>query len=130
MASRRFGPTDGFLAAYVPGNGHVLYPDGQAKQLPAGSRIHFQIHYTPNGVASTDQLALGLVVSDAPPAEEVHTIGIADTRLRIPAGAANHVEGTSLRLPADVRVLSMTPHMQNDLVEKRNKRFGLTNLWS
>ena len=107
----RFGPTDGFLAAYVPGNGHVRYEEGRAKHLPAGSRIHFQIHYTPNGVQRTDQLAIGLVVSDVPPREAIQTIGIADTSIRIPPGSERHIEGTTIRLPDDVTLLSLTPHM-------------------
>lgn len=107
----RFGPTDGFLGVYVPGNGYALYGDGQAKVIPAGSRIHFQIHYAPNGVATTDQLAIGLRLAAEPPRELIQTIGIADTRLRIPPGASDHEETAVLRVPEDVRVLSVTPHM-------------------
>jgi hypothetical protein len=43
---------EGFFAAYVPGNSHRVLPEGFAKRLPAGARISFQIHYTPNGQAT------------------------------------------------------------------------------
>ena len=108
---RQFGATDGFLAAYVPGNSATIYPDGFAKYVPAGCDLHFQIHYTPNGTATTDQMTLGLLIADEPPTHEMRTIGIADRRLRIPPGAAAHVESATLMLPADVNVFSVTPHM-------------------
>ncbi|MDG2032075.1 MAG: hypothetical protein P8J45_13840 [Phycisphaerales bacterium] len=107
----RFGPTDGFLGAYVPGNGYTMYGDNRAKKLTAGSRIHFQIHYAPNGRERVDQMAIGLVTSTTPPREEIHTIGIADTRIRIAPGSSDHEEQAALDIPEDVRVLSMTPHM-------------------
>jgi len=108
---RRFGPTDGFLAAYVPGNGHTSYAKGAGKRIPAGSTLHFQIHYTPNGRATTDQMAIGLRLAEGPLPTEIRTIGIADTEIRIPPGARDHREGAFLTLPTDVRVLSITPHM-------------------
>ena len=37
------------LAAYVPGLRPLAYPKGMAKRIPAGSKLTFQIHYTPNG---------------------------------------------------------------------------------
>ena len=54
--ARRIGENrGGFFAAYVPGNTHLIYPEGYAKKLPKGSTLVFQIHYTPNGKATTDQ---------------------------------------------------------------------------
>jgi hypothetical protein len=107
----RLGPTDGFLGAYVPGNGSAMYGTNRAKKLSAGSRIHFQIHYAPNGRLRNDQMAIGLLTSRTPPLEEIQTIGIADTRIRIEPGVADHEESAILDIPEDVRVLSITPHM-------------------
>ena len=104
------GVSSGFLAAYVPGYTHLIYPEGYAKKLPKGSRLAFQIHYTPNGTATTDQTRIGLVFAPEAPRHEVHNVGIAKTRFRIPAGAANHEIKASLPVPFDARVLSLFPH--------------------
>jgi len=101
----------GFFAAYVPGNGHRVYPAGFANKLPAGSRLHFQIHYTPFGRATTDQTRLGLKFADEPPRHEVQVTGIANVRLNIPPGEPNHVETATLRVPVDVYATAFMPHM-------------------
>jgi len=101
---------DGFFAAFVPGNGSAVYPDGLAKRLPKGATLFFQLHYTPNGRATTDRTRLGVVYADAP-RHEVRTEGIANERIEIPAGAADHEERAAIRLPADARLLALMPHM-------------------
>ena len=77
---------DGFFAAYVPGNTSSIFPPGFAKKIPAGSTLSFQMHYTPNGKATTDQTRFGLIFSPTPPAHIIQVAGLANPRLRIPAG--------------------------------------------
>ena len=101
----------GFFAAYVPGSDSVVYPGGFAKKLPAGARLVFQIHYTPNGTAVNDQVRMGMLFSPEPPEHEVQVIGIADTRLSIPPGADNHPETASIPVPQPVKILGLMPHM-------------------
>jgi thiol-disulfide isomerase/thioredoxin len=101
----------GFYAAYVPGNDAVIYPEGMAKRLPKGSALMFQIHYTPSGKATTDRMKIGMVFADEPPRHIVRTAAVADRRLAIPPGAANHEETASVRLPADSKLLAFMPHM-------------------
>ncbi len=101
----------GYWAAYVPGNGFHVYPDGFARKIPAGARVSFQIHYTPSGRATEDRLKLGLVFARQPPRYEVKTLTVADHQLDIPPGAADHVEGTTRRAPFDVPVTSLMAHM-------------------
>lgn len=101
----------GYWAVYVPGNGSHRYPEGFARRLPAGSRISFQIHYTPNGRAVSERLELGLVFARTPPRYEVRTLPIPDQDLRIPPGAAHHVETASRRLTHDLPVLSLMAHL-------------------
>lgn len=103
--------SSGFFAAYVPGNDHVIYPDGFAKPLPAGARLHFQIHYTPNGTAVRDQVRLGVIFASERPRHAIQTIGIANPRLSIPPGAEHHPESASIPVPRAVRLLGMMPHM-------------------
>ncbi len=101
----------GYWALYVPGSGSHRYPAGFARRLPAGSRISFQIHYTPNGRAVSERLELGLVFARTPPRYEVRTLPIPDQDLRIPPGAAHHVETASRRLAHDLPVLSLMAHL-------------------
>jgi len=110
---RRLGADEasGYWAAYVPGNDSMVLPEGMARKLPANSSLLFQIHYTPNGKATSDQMKIGLVFADAPPKHLVRTAAVANIRLRIPPGAANHRETGQLRVPADARILAFMPHM-------------------
>lgn len=108
--ARLGGEASGFFAAYVPGNSHLIYPDGYAKKLPKGSTLRFQIHYTPNGTATTDRTRLGLVFAKEPPRHEVHVAGIANLMFQIPPGADNHQVIARLPVPFDARVLALFPH--------------------
>ena len=102
---------DGFYAAYVPGNSFRLLPEGFAKRLPAGSKISFQIHYTPNGHATQDQLKIGFVFAPQPPQYEVHVASLAKPSLNIPPGEANHIEVAETPLPSNMMFMSFMPHM-------------------
>ncbi|HET6410304.1 MAG TPA: redoxin domain-containing protein [Chthoniobacteraceae bacterium] len=103
--------TGGFFAAYVPGNSYVIYPDGFAKPLPAGARLRFQIHYTPNGTATKDQVRIGVKFAPKEPRHIVQVAGIANVRLNIPPGASNHPESGSIPVPREVKVIGFMPHM-------------------
>ncbi len=101
----------GYWAAYVPGNDSVVFPDGMAKRLPKGAVLMFQIHYTPNGKATKDQIKIGVVYQSLTPTHIVRTAAVADRRIEIPPGANNHEEQATVRLPADARLLAFMPHM-------------------
>jgi hypothetical protein len=101
---------EGYWAVYVPGQSVHAYPEGFARKLPAGARLNFQMHYTPNGTATTDTTRIGVVFCDEPK-HEVRTAGIINTHLSIPPGASNHREEASITLPSDATVLSFLPHM-------------------
>ncbi|MGV3722279.1 MAG: redoxin domain-containing protein [Actinomycetota bacterium] len=101
----------GFFGIYVPGNSTLSYPDGFAKKIPAGSRLRFQMHYTPNGKATTDQTRIGLKFAAKPPEHEVRVAGIANILLNIPPGAADHPETARLPVPVEARIMAFLPHM-------------------
>jgi len=103
--------SEGYWAAYVPGNTHNQWPEGFAKKLPAGATISFQIHYTPNGKATQDQLKIGLHFTKETPRYIVHTAAVANPRLNIPAGEANHIEIKEQTVPFDMNVLAYMAHM-------------------
>ena len=100
-----------FWAGYAPGNSTWVYPDGYARRLPKGAKLRFEMHYTPNGRSTQDQTQIGLTFSEEPPRHEVKVAPIANRKLSIPAGAANHEVFADLRLPYDAQILSFLPHM-------------------
>jgi hypothetical protein len=125
----------GFFGIYVPGNSALIYPEGMAKRIPKGAVLRFQIHYTPNGKATTDQTKIGLVFAKQPPRHEVHTASLANLLLSIPPKAANHEVKAQLRVPMDVQVLSYLPHMhlrgkaaRYELVDQTGKRNTLIDI--
>jgi Ca2+-binding EF-hand superfamily protein/mono/diheme cytochrome c family protein len=101
----------GFWGIYVPGNSTLVYPKGFAKRIPKGAKLKFQMHYTPNGTATTDQTRIGLIWAKAPPKHEVRVAGIVNARLSIPPGADNHREEATLRLPMDATIMGFLPHL-------------------
>ena len=101
----------GALAAYVPGNTFVEFPEGVAKKLPAGATLFFQMHYTPTGKATTDRTRIGFRFAKEPPAKTVRTLPVANRRISIPANAPNHVETASRSIPPGIVVRAFMPHM-------------------
>jgi thiol-disulfide isomerase/thioredoxin/mono/diheme cytochrome c family protein len=118
----------GFWALYVPGSSTLVYPSGFAKRLPRGTRLRFQMHYTPNGTATEDITQIGMIFAKEPPKHEVRVAGIINPKLNIPAGAANHEEVAWHGIPSDVQVLAFLPHMhlrgkacRYDLIKKNGE---------
>lgn len=110
--------TSDLLLVYAPGSAPDEWADGMAKFVPAGSDLVFQMHYTTNGTADTDQTSVGLVFAKTPPKQRVITLQLNNHALIIPPGADNfrvEVQGT---LPHDATLLSLFPHMH-----LRGKRF-------
>lgn len=101
----------GFWGIYVPGNSTLVYPTGFAKRIPKGAKLKFQMHYTPNGTATTDQTRIGLIWASEPPRHEIRVAGIVNARISIPPGADNHREEAALRLPFDATITGFLPHM-------------------
>ncbi len=103
--------SEGYWAAYVPGNTKQIYPEGFARKLPAGATVRFQIHYTPNGKAVQDTMRIGLLFAKEPPKYVVHTSALPNPRIRIPAGAPQHVETAQRKLPVGVNAMALMAHM-------------------
>ncbi|MFN9717167.1 MAG: EF-hand domain-containing protein [Planctomycetota bacterium] len=113
----------GYWAAYVPGNSGQIYPRGFARKLPAGATVSFQIHYTPNGIATRDQLKLGIHFADEEPQFAVTTIPLADRNLNIPPNEPDHVESITRPVPNDIHVMAYMAHLH---VRGKAFRFDLT----
>jgi peroxiredoxin len=105
------GFIDNWLAGHVPGARPMILPDGMAKLVPAGSRLLFQIHYTPNGVVQEDQTSIGLVFADPKVVrKQVRTEMVFNPRFEIPAHADDYPVDAEDTLEQDTYVLNLVPH--------------------
>ncbi len=110
-----------YLAAAVPGETSYVYPPGYGKRLPAGSKLVFQVHYTPNGKQRFDRSSVAMIFCDEPPELEVITDAVFEWDLRIPPGADNHEVRAKRTLFEDTAVVAFLPHMHT-----RGKDFRYT----
>lgn len=110
-SKQRFDELNGYFAVYVPGTSTMIYPEGVAKRVPAGSELRFQMHYTPNGKAVEEQTRVGFYFADEAPAYEAQVASVANPKIHIPAGAPNHAEYGHRLIRDDITVLGFLPHL-------------------
>jgi len=101
------------IAGYSPGMNPMLATDGTtAMHVPAGSKLVFQLHYTPNGTPHSDRSYVGFKFTDPEKVKYVaRSTAVANPIFAIPAGADDYgvtAEGT---FEHDTLLANMTPHM-------------------
>lgn len=129
----RFG--EHILGAYVPGDAPVILPKGYARKVPKGSRLLFEVHYTPNGKAGKDRSMIALCYAKGPPTHEVRNASVMTARFQIPPGADNYEVKASQTFPKPTTLYIFTPHMhvrgkafKFELVTPDGKRETLCNV--
>ena len=75
------------LAGTAPGDMPLKLPPGMAKKVPAGSKLVFQMHYTPNGTAQKDRSSIGLIFAKEPPQRQVWSLPVMNPGFAIPPGS-------------------------------------------
>jgi hypothetical protein len=101
----------GYFMGYVPGTSSIVFPAGQAKLLPKGATLLFQIHYTPNGKATSDQTKLAIRFAKEVPKQEVQVYGIVNRTFIIPPNAPAHSDKNTVTVPRDIMVTALMAHM-------------------
>ncbi len=100
------------LVGYAPGSVPVELKDGIAMKVPAGSKLLFEMHYTPNGYESEDRSYAGVKFMEK---DEVTKLikgkAVVTNRFRIPPHDDHHEVTESYRSSRDELLVSMTPHM-------------------
>jgi peroxiredoxin len=99
------------FAQIVPGGRAIVLPDGFAKRVPAGARFLFQLHYTPNGTATTDRTRMALRFADQPVRSEVAARAVMNMGFTIPPRDSAAEFTASSKFLAPARLLSVMPHM-------------------
>lgn len=102
----------GVLLDYAPGMPPTILPHGLAIRVPKGAKFLFQMHYTPNGSVQSDRSYLGLVFADPMTVKRfVEGGAVINQAIDIPANAGDYRLTAEYQVPADIRLLSMSPHM-------------------
>jgi hypothetical protein len=99
------------LAVWAVGTPATEFPDGMGRWVYPGQRITTNMHYHPNGTATTDQSRIGLYFGDGEMKKEINSALAGTMTFNIPAGAANHPVKASHIVDQDIRVVSYFPHM-------------------
>ncbi len=99
------------LAGFAPGEQPTHFQPGMAKKVPAGAKLRFQMHYTPNGEPTKDVTTIGLIYAKEPPKHQALTRPVLNTGFVIPAGASNHEVKSNYTFREDTRIISFMPHM-------------------
>lgn len=104
------GGLKGYFTGLVPGETVSAFDEGFGKLLPAGETLIFQLHYTTNGKATTDQTELAFVFHDKKPERQIHTLAASSTDFIIPPGADNHQVVAEYPVQVAGTILSFSPH--------------------
>lgn len=99
------------LVGYAPGEQPMILRPGSAKLVGAGTKFRFQMHYTPNGQATTDRTYIGLRFAKGPVKERALTGRALNFAFRIPPGDPNHEVKSTWTFKQDVTLTSLMPHM-------------------
>ncbi len=99
------------LASYTPGMQPWMARPGAAKLVKAGSDIVLEIHYTPNGTATTDKTKFGLIFYKGQPERRELTMNTTNSDFEIPAGAPHYEVKSQYVLGSDSELVGTMPHM-------------------
>jgi peroxiredoxin len=104
-------PGASIQGVWAPGNLPRFLPPGVGRPLPQGADLVIQVHYHKTGKPETDQTKVGLYFAKEPVTKTVHTAIFGPFNIDIPPGEASHEQKFKMQVPADVRILTIMPHM-------------------
>ncbi len=101
----------GSLGGWAPGMRARMLPAGKAFKVAPGARFVMQVHYNKSGKPETDLTKVGLYFSKQPVDQEMDLAWLFNVFVNIPAGAKQHKQVYQQRIPADITVYAVMPHM-------------------
>jgi hypothetical protein len=99
------------LVGYAPGEQPVRLAPGTAKLVKAGSKIMFQVHYTPNGRPVKDRSYIGLKFAKEPPQYRAITTNAMNRGFVIPPGDPAYPVKSTWTARQEVTLVGFMPHM-------------------
>jgi peroxiredoxin len=110
--SQGLGSGNDFLGAYAPGLRPEPLEPGLARFVPAGSKLIFQMHYTPNGTAQKDRSYCGFVFANPKTVKkEVRVNSALNAVFQIPPGQGDFPVAARHIFRDDTILLTLMPHM-------------------
>ncbi len=98
------------MAAFAPGLRQEPLADGLARYVQKGSKLIFECHYTPNGVAQNDRSTAGFIFADpATVKKEVAVQNAGNFTFKIPPGADHHKVESEFVFRDDSLLISLSP---------------------
>jgi len=102
-------------AVYAPGSPPLDFRfHDSAKLIRGGKQIRIEVHYTPNGNATTDQTMVGFTLAKNPARRRfviMAPTSLADVRRPIPAGESNWEITGELTFNQEAELVWFMPHM-------------------
>ncbi|MHB1422357.1 MAG: redoxin family protein [Gemmataceae bacterium] len=99
------------LVGWAPGDLALTCPPETGLRIPKGSKLMFELHYTPNGTAVKDRSSIGIIFHKKKPKYELLMNSFMNESIRIPPRDPHYRAETTMRFRADARILSLVPHM-------------------
>jgi thiol-disulfide isomerase/thioredoxin len=98
------------LVGWAPGDLGVNAPPETALRIPKGTRLLFEMHYTPIGKAVKDRSSVGITFTKEPRYEMIMNPFINES-ISLPPNDPHYKAEATWRPRADVRLIALTPHM-------------------
>ena len=105
-----------FLNEYALGKNGDIFPDGYGREIKAGAKIRFNMHYHAIGREVTDRTAVGITFypRGVEPQHKLISSHVGDNEdLDIPAGESNVRHDGYYRLKENARITAFQPHLHN-----------------
>lgn len=106
-------PGGDYVGSYIPGCRPMVYPEGTAYKLPAGSHMAIQVHFVGTDHDVDDYLMFGIRMAEGRVDKRVRVVGLinVDQGLDIPPHATDYVLAAETDLLFDTKILSSGAHM-------------------
>lgn len=100
------------LGEYGPGKDTDTFPEGTAKEIPAGSNLILNLHYSnSSGQAQKDRTEIGLTFSKTAVRKVATTRDASNYFFKIMPGVENYEVKSCYTFDRDVELISYLPHM-------------------
>ena len=94
----------------APGTNMLVFPEGTAMRIRAGTILTFQMHYTAKGHEMHDRTSVGFRFANAMPDEEVRAAQFLNGSFTLPAGEKDVAVPSELEPTQPVRIWALFPH--------------------
>ena len=111
MVAGRGARNPGGFVSWQPGRRPSEVPKGMSWQLRKNADLILQMHLRPTGKPEKVQPSLGLYFTDQRPSRPNLILLLRSVAIDIPAGDRDYAIEAAYRLPVDVQLIGLLPHM-------------------